>query len=136
MPDQNSPSIGLAELIQQVKQELLSTVTDQNSTISGQAAAAPILFVGAVELEIKVTVSREGKGGVKIDVLAVGGGELGGTVKREDVHTVKVSLSPLFDKAELMEFYRTLHSDQVSVSAKQSVEALLKGEEGNLADQF
>jgi hypothetical protein len=94
------------------------------------------LFVGSVELELKVTVGREGKGGVKIDVLSFGGGEMGGTLKREDVHTVKVTLSPLFDKERLLEFYQTLHPDQVSATVKQSLEALLKGEDGNLADQF
>ncbi|PSB22888.1 hypothetical protein C7B76_02330 [filamentous cyanobacterium CCP2] len=124
-----SQSIGLAELIQQVKKELLSTVP-------GQSSDAPILFVESVELELQVTVSREGSGGVKIDVLAVGGGELGGTLKRENVHTVKVSLSPLFDKERLMEFYQTLHSDKVPTTVKQSLEALLKGEEGNLSNQF
>lgn len=129
MPEQPHSSIGLAELIQQVKRELLSTVPGTN-------ADAPILFVGSVELELKVTVGREGKGGVKIDVLSFGGGEMGGTLKREDVHTVKVTLSPLFDKERLLEFYQTLHPDQVSATVKQSLEALLKGEDGNLADQF
>lgn len=129
MPEQSHQSIGLAELIQQVKQELLST-------IPGESSDAPILFVGAVELELKVTVSREGRAGVKIDVVSIGGGELGGNLKQEDVHTVKVSLSPLFDKERLMEFYQTLHSNQVPTAIKQSLDALLKGEEGNLADQF
>ncbi|HEY9659948.1 MAG TPA: trypco2 family protein [Allocoleopsis sp.] len=129
MPNQPSQSIGLAELIQQVKKELLSTVP-------GQSSDAPILFVESVELELKVTVSREGTGGVKIDVLSFGGGEVGGNLKREDVHTVKVNLSPLFDKERLMEFYQTLHSDKVPTTVKQSVEALLKGEEEDLSNQF
>jgi hypothetical protein len=129
MPDQPHQSIGLDELIQQVKQELLSSVP-------GKSLDAPILFVESVELELKVTVSREGKGGIKIDVLSFGGGEAGGTLKREDVHTVKVKLSPLFDKERLMEFYATLHSDKVPTSVKQSLDALLKGEGDNLADQF
>ena len=129
MLEQPSSSIGLAELIQQVKTELLSTVP-------GQSADAPILFVNTVDLEVKVTVSREGRGGVKIDVVSIGGGELGGNLKREDVHTVKVSLSPLFDKEWLMEFYQTLHPDQVPTSVKRSLDALLKGEAVNLADQF
>lgn len=129
MPNQPAQSIGLAELVQQVKEELLSTVP-------GQSSDAPILFVDSVELELKVTVSREGKGGVKINVLSFGGGELGGTLKQEDVHTVKVNLSPLFDKERLMEFYQMLHSDKVPITVKRSLEALLKGEDGNLADQF
>jgi hypothetical protein len=129
MPNQPPPSIGLAELIQQVKKELLSTVP-------GQSSDTPILFVESVELELQVTVSREGTGGVKIDVLSFGGGELGGTLTRENVHTVKVSLSPLFDKERLMEFYQTLHPDKVPTSVKQSLDGLLKGEEENLSSQF
>lgn len=129
MPDQPHPSIGLAELIQQVKQELLST-------IPGESTDAPILFVGSVELEIKVTVSREGGGKVKVDVLSVGGGELGGGLKREDVHTVKVSLSPLFDKERLMEFYQTLHPDKVPASVKRSLNALMKGTDTNPDERY
>ncbi|MBD2073043.1 hypothetical protein H6F86_03900 [Phormidium sp. FACHB-592] len=129
MPEQPHQPIGLAELIQQVKQELLSTVP-------GKAKEAPILFVSGVEVEAQVTVKREGKAGIKIDVLSVGGGELGGGVSRDDVHKVKVTLSPLFDKERLLEFYQALQPDQVPVAVKQSLEALLKGEEGELADQF
>ena len=129
MPEPPDQTIGLAELIQQVKQELLSTVP-------GKAKEAPILFVSAVEVEAQVTVKREGKAGVKINVLSVGGGELGGGISRDEVHKVKVTLSPLFDKDRLLEFYQTLQADQVPESVKQSLEALLKGEEGDLADQF
>lgn len=44
--------------------------------------------------------------------------------------------SLLFDKERLMEFYQTLHSDKVPTTVKQGLEALLKGEEGNLYNQF
>jgi hypothetical protein len=57
----------------------------------------------------------------------LGGGELGGGVSRDDVHKVKVTLSPLFDKERLMEFYQTLHADQMPKAVKQSLEALFKG---------
>lgn len=124
MADSQHSSIGLAELIEKVKQELL-TVTP------GKDKAAPILFVDSVELELQVTVKREGTGGLKIDVVAFGGVETGGTLSREDVHTVKVQLSPLFDRARLLEFYQTLHPDRVPSSVKQSLDALLKGDEAN-----
>ena len=48
--------IGLAELIEQVKHELLYAETDTQKT-------APIFSVDQVELEIQVTVRREGKDG-------------------------------------------------------------------------
>lgn len=50
-PSQNP--IGLAELINKVKQELLTAVP-------GQDKDAPILFLDSVELEVQVTVKREG----------------------------------------------------------------------------
>ncbi|HEY9616912.1 MAG TPA: trypco2 family protein, partial [Microcoleaceae cyanobacterium] len=56
MPEQSYSSIGLAELIEQVKQDLLSTVPGKNKD-------APILFVSSVEVEAQVTVKREGKAG-------------------------------------------------------------------------
>jgi hypothetical protein len=124
-----SQSIGLADLIQQVKQDLLSTVP-------GKSADAPILFVESVELELKVAVRQEGKGGIKIDVLSIGGGEVGGAVSQDKTHTVKVKLSPLFDKARLMEFYETLHSNEIPSSVKLSLAALLKGSDTNPDDRY
>lgn len=117
-------SIGLADLIQQVKQELLSTVPGENTD-------TPIMFVESVELELQVAVSREGGGGIKIDVLSFGGAEANAAMSQERSHTVKVKLSPLFDKEKLMEFYETLHPDKIPSSVKQSLNALLKGTEPN-----
>jgi hypothetical protein len=117
-------SIGLAELVEQVKRELLSNArADRNNP--------PLLFVDSVELELQVTVKREGKGGLKVNVVSVGGGELGGAVSRNDVHKVKVTLSPLFDKSRLMEFYQTLYSDNVPSVVKRSLDALFKGDDSD-----
>lgn len=117
-------SIGLADLIQQVKKELLSTVP-------GEYGDTPIMFVESVDLELQVTVSREGGGGIKIDVLSFGGAEASAAASQERSHTVKVKLSPLFDKEKLMEFYEALHADKIPFSVKQSLNALLKGTETN-----
>jgi hypothetical protein len=137
MSDNHQSSIGLAEFIQQVKQDLLSVAP-------GKDKDAPFLFVESVELELQVTVKRTGKAGakgnIKINVLGTGGeigGEVGGDLGRDDVHKVKVKLSPLFDKDRLMEFYQTLHSDQVPTTVKNSLGGLLKGdEESNLNDDL
>ena len=40
---------------------------------------------------------------------------------------MKVTLSPLFDKERLLEFYQTLHSDEVPKLVTQSLDALFKG---------
>lgn len=137
MSDNHQSSIGLAEFIQQVKQDLLSVAP-------GKDKDAPFLFVESVELELQVTVKRIGKAGakgsIKINVLGTGGevgGEVGGDLGRDDVHKVKVKLSPLFEKDRLMEFYQTLHSDQVPTTVKNSLAGLLKGdEESNLNDDL
>jgi hypothetical protein len=97
-----------------------------------------------VELELQVTVKRtartSGKAGIKINVLGTGGelgAEAGGDLGRNEVHKVNVKLSPLFDKERLMEFYQTLHSDQVPTTVKNSLAGLLKGdEESNIADDL
>jgi hypothetical protein len=137
MSNNDKGSIGLAEFIQQVKQDLLSVAP-------GNDKDAPFLFVESVELELQVTVKRTGKagakGGVKINVLGTGGevaAEASGDLGRDDVQKVKVKLSPLFDRERLTEFYQTLHSDKVPTTVKNSLAGLLKGdEESNLNDDL
>ena len=117
--------IGLTELIQQVKRELLTP---------NESAEARIFFVDNVELTIKVGVKRGVKGGIDLSVLSFGKVKLEGGVDREDVHTVKVKLSPLFDKKRLLEFYQTLDPEQMNSTVKKSVEAILKGQSNNDID--
>ncbi|KAB8320492.1 hypothetical protein SD81_002540 [Tolypothrix campylonemoides VB511288] len=127
MPDENL--IGLAELIEQVKRELLSTYLSNET--SSNKTDVPFFSVDSVELELQVTVKKEGKGGVKIYVLEVGGG-----ASRDDVQKVKVTLSPLLKKEQLLGIYNKLYPERWQEFLKTSVEALTKGNEGNLSDQF
>jgi hypothetical protein len=122
-------TIGLADLIAKVKQDLLSVTP-------GKDEEAAILFVDSVELELQVTVKREGNAGITIDVVSLGGGEVGGGISRDDVHTVKVKLSPLFDKAQLLEWYKDLHPNEVLPAIKQSFNGLMKGNDANPADLY
>jgi hypothetical protein len=71
--------IGLAELIQEVKRELLAPEI-------GSPEAVPLFSVDDIVLELKVTVHKEAKGGVKVYVV-----ELGGGGSRDDVQTVRVT---------------------------------------------
>ncbi len=133
MSEDNKTPIELAELIQQVKEDLLSVTP-------GKDQDAPFLFVESVELELQVTVKRTGKAGVKgsikIDVLGSGGeigGELGGDRTQDKVHKVKVKLSPLFDKERLLKFYEKVYSENMPATVKNSITGLFKGdEESNL----
>ncbi len=119
-------SIGLAELIEQVKRELLTTSLNNETDV-------PFLSVDSVELELQVTVKREGKTGIKIYVLEAGGG-----VSRDDVQKVKVTLSPLLSKETLLKDYQSRHPDQMKKLADKSLGALLKNVEdgSSLSDQF
>ncbi|MBR8836635.1 MAG: hypothetical protein DSM106950_22115 [Stigonema ocellatum SAG 48.90 = DSM 106950] len=117
-----SSEIGLAELIQQVKQELLTTYPrSENDT--------PILSIDAVELELQVTVKREGKGGVKINVLQFGGGELSGGASRDDVQKIKVKLSPLVSKEQILKAYYKENPEKWPEVLEKTVDALLKGDD-------
>jgi len=129
MPDNNASTIGLADLIAKVKQDLLSVAPGQDQEV-------PILFVDSVELELQVTVKTEGNAGIKIDVVSFGGAELGGAVGRDDVHTVKVKLSPLFDKEQLLKWYQDLHSGDVLPVIQKSFEGLMKGQQGDSLDDM
>ncbi len=113
----NESSIGLAELIQQVKQELLTQSPDSETDI-------PIFAVDSVELELQVTVKKEGKAGIKIYVLEMGGGD-----SRDDVQKVKVKLSPLLKREQLLAMYKKQHPERWSELLEQNVKAATKGSE-------
>ncbi|AFZ23662.1 hypothetical protein Cylst_1373 [Cylindrospermum stagnale PCC 7417] len=123
----NENLIGLAELIQQVKRELLTT----SPTSPSNEKDIPFLSVDSVELELQVTVKKEGKSGIKIYVLEVG---VGGS--RDDVQKVKVTLSPLVNKATLLKAYYQQYPERWQEFLKRSVEAVTKGSEGNVGDNF
>ena len=118
-----SSEIGLSQLIQKVKQELLTTYAS-----SGEDDT-PLFSIDSVELELQVTVKQEGKGAIKINVLQFGGGELGGGVSRDDVQKIKVQLSPLVNKENLLKVYYQKNPDKWKKFLETSVEALTKGSE-------
>jgi hypothetical protein len=115
-------SIGLSELIKQVKRELLSPDLEEDDV--------PLLSVDQVELELQVSVRKEGKAGIKIYVVEIGGGG-----NRDDVQTVKVMLSPLLSKEMLLGIYRKRHPDKVQELVEKSLEAMTKGS-GDPVNQF
>ena len=89
----NSNGIGLSELIQQVKQELLTVNPDK-------ADDPPVFFVESVELELQVTVKKDAKAGIKVYVLEAGGG-----IGQDEVQKVKVNLTPLLTREEVRKLY-------------------------------
>jgi Trypsin-co-occurring domain 2 len=120
-----SGEIGLAEFIQQVKQELLATYPEnENDT--------PFLSVDSVELELQVTVKREGGGRAKINVLTFGSGEVSGKVSRDDVQKVTVKLSPLLSKENLLKAYYQKNPEKWQKFLDTSVEGGTKGLDINI----
>lgn len=115
MLDDTEHLIGLAALIEQVKQDLQSTALDR-------AAEVPLFSVDKVELELQVTVKNEGKAGIKLYVVEVGGG-----ASRDDVQKVKVSLSPLLSREQLLRLYRQRYPEKWNDFLATISDTLLKG---------
>jgi hypothetical protein len=115
--------IGLADLIEQVKRELLPTTSDKETEV-------PFLSVDTIELELQVTVRKEGKAGLKVYVFEAGGGG-----SRDDVQKVKVTLSPLLSKQMRLNLYRKRHPESLPELVDKSEKAFNKGDD-DLDDQF
>jgi hypothetical protein len=111
-------SIGLAEFIKQVKTELLTP---------SDAEDIPLLNVDSVELELQVAVKKEdgGKIGFNLSVLT---GEAADKLNKEQVQTVKVTLSPLLDKEKLLALYLKKNPDKKDLFIEQSIEGGTKKE--------
>jgi hypothetical protein len=87
-PPSKKESIGLADLIQQVRSELIQSV-------EGSGSDVPLFAVDEVELEIGVTIAKRAEGGLDIKVV-----QLGASGERSDVHRVSVRLLPLLTLEE------------------------------------
>lgn len=111
----NENQIGLTQLIEQVKKELLATSPGNENDI-------PFLSVESVELELQVTVKKEGKGGIKIYVIELGGGN-----SQDDVQKVKVTLSPLLNKEQRLGIYKKKYPERWKELLDKSVEGAMKG---------
>jgi hypothetical protein len=117
-------TIGLAELIEQVKRELLTPSLEGETDI-------PLLSVDSVELELQVTVKKEGNAGIKIYVL-----ELGGKDSRDNVQKVKVKLSPIVSKEVLLGRYKKRYPERLNDLVDTSFEGIFKGGSENLSQEF
>lgn len=65
---------------------------------AAKARTSHVLRLDECELEIAMTAKKEGKGGIKAWVV-----ELGGSVAAEQVHRIKVKLSPINPANEVYE---------------------------------
>lgn len=116
--------IGLAELIEQVKRELLPATSDKEAEV-------PLLSVDTVELELQVTVRKEGKAGLKFYVFEAGGGR-----SRDDVQKIKVTLSPMLSKEMRLNLYKKRYPQSLPDFIAKSEKAFNKGDDGDSDNQF
>ena len=122
--EQENP-IGLAELIDKVKSELLSQELEASGT-------EPLFSVDEVTLKLQVTVQKEGKAGLKVYVVTAGGG-----LSRSDVQVVTVKLTPLLSKEERIRVFQNLHPDEWKKIEAASIKGVLKGaSQQNLSDLY
>jgi hypothetical protein len=87
-----SESLELPEFIDYLVEQLL-IARDRAKTRTSH-----VLRLNECELEIAMTAKKEGKGGIKAWVV-----ELGGSVAAEQVHRIKVKLSPINPADEVYE---------------------------------
>jgi hypothetical protein len=111
-------SIGLGELIKQVKAELLST--------SNNSQDNPLLSVDSVELELQVTVQKEDNGQIGFNVLSAFSGEVSQGINQETIQRITVTLSPLLDKEKLLALYLKENPQQEQELIQQLVNGILK----------
>ena len=121
-----SNGIGLGEFIAKVKEDLKPTED------------SPIFFLEKAELEIHVTVSQEGslegeakgKADLKINVLGVDllklgkaevGGKASGKLQRQDVHTLKVTLTPILTKEEIKSTLSKEELEEIGAAIKKKI---------------
>lgn len=112
--------IALQGLIYQVKEELLAPNPRQRAK-----DPYPLFAIDRIELEIAITVSQAHGGGIKISVLDFA--ELSGdrSIEREHAHVVKVSLSPLLSREEIL--HRALEDPAVKRMVEERATAWIKG---------
>lgn len=110
--------IGLQELIEQVRKELLAPSNSPD----------PIFFIDRVELELAVKVVKEAQGGVKVTVIGIVEGNLGASAGGEQGHIVKVSLSPLLSREAILNEVLT-DPKKEEYLMKYMKRAFLKGED-------
>ncbi len=114
-----SKEIGLKDLIDQVKKEL--SVQSDN----------PVFWVEKVELELNVTVKREGNTVIKIGILSIGEASVNGKLSSEDVHKIKLTLEPLISKEKYLE---SLTSEELKNIEGYVEKSVLKGAGGRQQD--
>ena len=131
--ENENDGIGLTELLNQVKQELVaaSTLATVKKSADGtiQPTDIPLFTYGNVELELQVTIKKEAGGGVKLYVFDLKGGG-----SRDDVQKIKVTLEPLFTKEQLLDILKENNPKFLEYIKRHAPRALTKGSDQENVD--
>ena len=106
--------IGLSKLIEEVRQELLPD--------ESKPEVVPLLYVDSIELELNVTVKKEGSSGFKIYVV-----DLGGKASIDKGQIIKVKLSPLLSKEQILEDFKANQTKKSKSMIYLSEKSVVKG---------
>jgi len=131
--ENENDGIGLTELLNQVKQELVaaSTLATVKKSADGtiQPTDIPLFTYGNVELELQVTIKKEAGGGVKLYVFDLKGGG-----SRDDVQKIKVTLEPLFTKEQLLDILKENNPKFLNYVKQHAFYATTKGSDQENVD--
>ena len=93
-----SQEITLQALIDKVKADMFSPMA---GTANYGKQVYPVFFVDKVELEISVELRYDAEAGLKIIIPQTFEGSVSGSQGQTSAHTMKLSLSPIMDRAEM-----------------------------------
>jgi len=82
----------------------------------------PLLYVDSIELELNVTVKKEASVGVKIYVV-----NLGGKASIDNGQIIKVKLSPLLSKEQILEDFQANQTKKSKAMIDLAEKSVVKG---------
>ena len=114
----------LYEIINRNKSEMLLLGREKREKV-------PLFSVDEVELELQVAVTKEGGGGISIQVI-----QLGGRIEQHDVQRVKVTLTPLLEKEERLQYFKAQYPEIWQALQEGQIHATIKGGSQESLDDF
>lgn len=101
-----SEDIGLLDLIYQVKNELLA-----RRPVEAAKGLPALFWIDQIELDLSVAVTRGRGGSIKVAVIPAVDSELSSSRSEQRGHTVKVRLTPLLSRDEMVRLLSEVDPD-------------------------
>ena len=119
--------ITLSDLIEQVKTDLFSPYL---GTPKQGKIVYPLFFVDGVELELKVDIQHDLKGGIKITIPQIAEGSLESSIGTIQGHSIKIHLTTILTPQEMRDLIK---SDPHQMEGIRQATSLALKKTGNLA---